>query len=465
MPKPFTKADADRAEVLEANLAVVSTSLATAAVTAGCQVYWPAPFEVCGRIRDKYNQTGGPNGFLLFPKTSELTNPDRVGKRSEFLGGNIYWTAVTDAHPMAHDFLTKWGQYGFEGGFMKYPTTDEIPLGGLDGRRQEFQGTTLFYSIPTGTHNVQGAIRDKYRAIGAQTNALGFPVTDETVTPDGKGRFNNFQNGAIYWSATSGAFPIVDRVYKVWGDVRYERSRYGYPIGNFSSSDGGVTVDQSFQNGSIKAAGPKTVQLSKFNEGTTPEEVLRDAAAAASSAATAIATVVEQALAEKNASTSTLVHDPSELVAIPEARGVGDLFYSDAAQVVGNFQFEHGHMGIFVSTKETVKALDPTRGVQRKLASEARVHNPRLMYVHASNETRALAAEYALLKEGSGYNKNFAFNRRDWEKRALGNTYNCSQLVWAAYMNATGGKVDIDGDGGWGVYPRDIRDAPDATAY
>lgn len=112
VPKPFTKADADKAETMEAQLT-------TARVAAGCQVYWPAPYEVCGLIRDKYNQLGGPNSFLLFPKTNELTNPDRTGKRSEFVGGNIYWHPSTTARPVAHDFLTKWGDHGYESGFLK----------------------------------------------------------------------------------------------------------------------------------------------------------------------------------------------------------------------------------------------------------------------------------------------------------------------------------------------------------
>lgn len=83
---------------------------AQSVLKAGCQTYPPTSFQVCGRIRDKYNQTGGPAGFLLFPKSNELTNPGATGKRSEFIGGNIYWSANTDAHPVAHEFLSKWAK-------------------------------------------------------------------------------------------------------------------------------------------------------------------------------------------------------------------------------------------------------------------------------------------------------------------------------------------------------------------
>lgn len=51
-------------------------------VTPGCQVYPPSPYEVCGAIRDKYNELGGSTSFLLYPTSNEMTNPDGIGKRS-----------------------------------------------------------------------------------------------------------------------------------------------------------------------------------------------------------------------------------------------------------------------------------------------------------------------------------------------------------------------------------------------
>lgn len=228
---------------------------ARAAVAAGCQTYPPTSYQVCGRIRDKYNQLNGPNSYLLFPKSNELTNPNNTGKRTEFVGGNIYWSSATDAHPVAHDFLTKWGQYGYESGFLKYPTTDEILLGvGVDGRRQDYQGGSLWFSFPTGTHNVQGAVRDKYQAMGAEKSYLGFPTSDETVTPDGKGRYNYFENGAIYWSSATGAFPITGDILRQWSSAGFEKSSFGYPIADPVASPGKAT-EQRFQNGRLYTPG------------------------------------------------------------------------------------------------------------------------------------------------------------------------------------------------------------------
>jgi hypothetical protein len=219
------------------------------AVAAGCQTYPPTTFQVCGRIRDKYNQTGGPAGFLLFPKSNELTNPGNTGKRTEFVGGNIYWSAATDAHPVAHEFLTKWGEKGYESGYLKYPTTDEIVLSDGTSRRQEYQGGSIYFAFGIGAHTIQGSIRDKWRAMGAENGALGFPTSDEMVTPDGKGRYNTFQHGSIYWSPTTGAHAVSGIILAEWALANYEQGTYGYPTSDQYTNAGGHAQD--FQGGTI----------------------------------------------------------------------------------------------------------------------------------------------------------------------------------------------------------------------
>lgn len=120
-----------------------------------------------------------------------------------------------------------------------------------DGRRQEFQGGTIFYSPVAGTHNIQGSIRDKYRAMGSETSYLGYPTTDEVITPDGKGRYNFFQNGAIYWSAATGAHPVTSPVLDYWSDSGYEQGGWKYPIAGPVGQADSDTISQKFQGGTI----------------------------------------------------------------------------------------------------------------------------------------------------------------------------------------------------------------------
>jgi len=57
---------------------------------------------------------------------------------------------------------------------------------------------------PSHAFEVHGDIRKKYDALGGPGGPLGLPLTDETATPDGVGRFNHFQGGSIYWTPRTG---------------------------------------------------------------------------------------------------------------------------------------------------------------------------------------------------------------------------------------------------------------------
>lgn len=269
IPEGFTKADADRAETMEATLNTGGATTEMRAMAApGCQVYWPAPYEVCGVIRDKYNALGGPNSFLLFPKTNELTNPDGIGKRTEFQNGPIYWSPQGGAHPVVNHFLAAWARHGYENSYLGYPTTDEIVNPDGVGRRQHFEGSTIYWSPADllKAYSVGGAIADRWIALGAEGGILGYPVSDEEELPDGVGRMNRFENGVIYWHPTTGAHEVRGTILLDWADEGYELGPAGYPVAGptlFNPLDT-YWGEQQFQNkimvGAMVAADPIMVE-------------------------------------------------------------------------------------------------------------------------------------------------------------------------------------------------------------
>lgn len=241
MPAGFTKTEADQAEQLA--LAAVPT----------CQVFWPSPYQVCGVIRDKYVAMGGPGSYLSYPRAGEMTNPGATGTRQEFLNGSIYQSTTGGAHPVSIVFMTKWQQYGWETGVLGYPTTDEFIVGtdGL-GRRQEFQGAGVYWHPVRGSISfIRGAIRDKWQLASAQDGFHGYPVTDEIAIPDGVGRFNRFEYGAIYWSPTTGAHHLTGDIYAKWASLGYEAGALGYPTTDEIVLADGIGRKQEFQRGSI----------------------------------------------------------------------------------------------------------------------------------------------------------------------------------------------------------------------
>lgn len=77
--------------------------------------------------------------------------------------------------------------------------------------------------------------------------------------------------------------------------------------------------------------------------------------------------------------------------------------------------------------------------------------------VSSTSSQRIRAKDFALAKRGKPYNTNFAFNKTVEDSK-----YNCSQLVWAAFKKQ---ELDLDSNGGPGVYPSNIRDSRHTSTY
>lgn len=91
------------------------------------------------------------------------------------------------------------------------------------------------------------AISDKYRALGGAAGFLGRSTSPETPTPDGRGRYNHYERGSIYWTRATGAHEVHGAIRDLWSSLGWERSLLGYPMtdegpvadGRFSRFEGG----------------------------------------------------------------------------------------------------------------------------------------------------------------------------------------------------------------------------------
>lgn len=148
--------------------------------------------------------------------------------------------------------------------------TDEYDVDG--GRATDFRFGRVFWSQRHGAHSVVGAIGAAYQAEGGPGGPLGMPTSDETPTPDGKGRFSLFENGAIYWSPSTGAHAIRGAIRGMWHDRGAERGELGYPTTDEVTNPNKPGVVQGFQGGTVywsEKTGPKLVKgaiLSAYKE-------------------------------------------------------------------------------------------------------------------------------------------------------------------------------------------------------
>lgn len=151
-----------------------------------------------GLIDAKYRALGGCGSFLGKPITPETATPDGVGRYTVFENGSIYWTPSTGAFEVHGQIRDKWKELGWETGLLGYPITDETKTPDGIGRFNVFQGGSVYWSPDTGPHEVHGRIRDKYAELGWEAGSLGYPTSDEYAVTGG--RRSDFQHGSLIWN-------------------------------------------------------------------------------------------------------------------------------------------------------------------------------------------------------------------------------------------------------------------------
>jgi uncharacterized protein with LGFP repeats len=97
-------------------------------------------FVVQGAILEKYEDAGGPSGWLGEPTSSERVAP-HGGRLNEFQHGSIYWTPHTGAHSVAGQILWAWNTDGGPAGSLGYPTSDGRPV--ASGTESRFERGTI----------------------------------------------------------------------------------------------------------------------------------------------------------------------------------------------------------------------------------------------------------------------------------------------------------------------------------
>src|SRR5450759_4924096 len=208
----------------------------------------PAPVQPTA-IAQKYQSLGGSGGGLGQPTSIE--HEVAGGAAQDFQNGSIYWSPATGSHEIHGAILQKFLIVGGSDGLAGFPTTDESSITDGVGRFNDFsKGASIYWSNNTGAHELHGTIRAEYLSIGGPRGLAGYPVTDETIAPDGVGRFNHFSAGAsVYWIPNTGAHEVHGAIRAYWGEKGWEQSPLGYPTSDEHDAPGGRRSE--FQKGYI----------------------------------------------------------------------------------------------------------------------------------------------------------------------------------------------------------------------
>jgi hypothetical protein len=160
-----------------------------------------------GEIDKRYQAFGGCGSFLGTALTDEITTPDGAGRYNVFVAGSIYWSPATGAFEVHGAIRDKWAELGWEAGALGYPLSNETKTPDGAGRFSVFQRGSIYWSPQTGAHEVRGAIRDKYAATGWEAGPLGYPTSDEYAVSGG--RRSDFQHGSITWDSATNTSTVA----------------------------------------------------------------------------------------------------------------------------------------------------------------------------------------------------------------------------------------------------------------
>jgi len=205
------------------------------------------------KIQAKYTALGGASSYLGAASGAEYQIAG--GWAQNYANGVIYYTAAAGAWAVSGSILARYQALGGPSSVLGFPITDETGTPDGVGRFNHFEGGSIYYTSATGAHAIYGLIKQKWAALGWERSPLGYPTTDETGTPDGIGRYNHFSgaNGSIYYTSATGAHAIYGMIKQKWAALGWEQGPLGYPATDETGTPDGIARYNHFSgsNGSI----------------------------------------------------------------------------------------------------------------------------------------------------------------------------------------------------------------------
>lgn len=172
------------------------------------------------------------------------------GVAQDFRFGRIFQSGGTGAHPVAGRIGGAYQGAGGPAGVLGLPTTDEVGLADGRGRFNHFQKGSIYWTPQTGAHAVSGPIRDEWSKQGWERGPLGYPTADQIKTPGKEGLVQGFEIGAMYWSPQTGTNAVQGLIMEKYASTGYENGWLGFPMTSENVIKDNGRFNR-FQNGNI----------------------------------------------------------------------------------------------------------------------------------------------------------------------------------------------------------------------
>jgi LGFP repeat len=198
---------APAAGIGSAALAASNTAALTAPGDPTVRSLFPAALALVA-IEDKARALGASFTGKAFTGRVE-TVPG--GFRERFEKCDIYYSPSTGTHELHGEFRGVFDLHRFHDKTPPgLPMTDEQPMDLDRGTTVELAGDAALYRTPSIPRPVlvSGAIRDAWRASGAEEGPYGFPFRDQ-IDLGGGAAFAEFENDTLYFNGSAIAAPLT----------------------------------------------------------------------------------------------------------------------------------------------------------------------------------------------------------------------------------------------------------------
>lgn len=215
-------------------------------------IYWTqntGANAIYGDVRAHW-AIAGFETWLGYPTADQARTPDKAGQYVHFTNtASIYSHPTHGTHHVLGNIRQRWAEMGWEAGIMGYPTNNEAADG--DWRYTHFSNGSIYWHPNRGALDVYGAISTRWVELGRE-DWLGYPTTRVTVSRRGDGLYNDFTNGAsIYWSPGTGAHEVIGAIRARWEALGLDLSYLGLPISGEYDFENGSKRRSDFQGGYI----------------------------------------------------------------------------------------------------------------------------------------------------------------------------------------------------------------------
>lgn len=152
--------------------------------------------------------------------------------------------------------------------------TPHTGVGDADVYRREYEGGAVYWSARTGAHEVHGEIAARWSDLGRESSFLGLPTTDEQPLLGVQGGYAHFEGGSIYWTARHGAAVVYGMVRDIWALLGWERSALGLPVADVTFDRATGEFSGCFEYGTISwspAGGPRIAVTASAASGASDD--------------------------------------------------------------------------------------------------------------------------------------------------------------------------------------------------